>query len=66
LLAAGARAVIASTDIIDDDAAGALFDDVRGRIERGASPATALRDARLAVLARTPGAAWLRGLMVFH
>jgi hypothetical protein len=66
LLAAGARAVIASTDIIDDDAAGALFDDVRGRIERGASPATALRDARLAVLARAPGAAWLRGLMVFH
>jgi hypothetical protein len=66
LLAAGARAVIASTDIIDDDAAGALFDDVRGRIERGASPAIALRDARRALLDRAPGAAWPRGLMVFH
>jgi hypothetical protein len=42
------------------------FDDVRARIERGASPATALRDARPAVLASAPGAAWPRGLMVFH
>jgi hypothetical protein len=29
-------------------------------------PATALRDARLALLASAPGAAWRRGLMVFH
>lgn len=65
-IAAGARAVIASTEVIDDASAGALFDDVRARIERGASPATALRDARSAWLAVHPDAAWVRSLMVFQ
>ncbi|HEX7841838.1 MAG TPA: CHAT domain-containing protein, partial [Kofleriaceae bacterium] len=65
-VAAGARAVIASTDVIDDEAAGAFFDDVRARIERGTSPAIALRDARAAWLAAHPDAAWVRSLMVFQ
>ena len=65
-IAAGARAVIASTEVIDDASAGAFFDDVRARIERGASPATALRDARSAWQAVHPDAAWVRSLMVFQ
>ena len=36
---AGARAVIASPDIISDADAGAFFDAVRAQIERGGSPA---------------------------
>ena len=63
---AGARAVIASTDVIDDASAGAVFDDVRARIAAGASPAVALRDARAAHLARHPDAAWLRSVMAFR
>jgi len=65
-IAAGARAVIASTEVIDDASAGAFFDDVRARIERGASAATALRDARSAWQAVHPDAAWVRSLMVFQ
>lgn len=65
-VAAGARAVIASTDVIDDAAAGAFFDDMRARIEHGESPAVALRDVRVAWLASHPGATWVRSLMVFE
>lgn len=65
-VAAGARAVIASTDVIDDDDAGAFFDDMRAHIEHGASPAIALRDARVAWLDSHPGATWVRSLMVFQ
>jgi hypothetical protein len=63
---AGARAVIASPDVIADADAGAFFDAVRARIERGASPAVALHDVRLEWLAAHPGAAWVRSLMVFR
>ena len=65
-LAAGARAVIASTDIISDADAGAFFDDLRARIQRGTAPDTALRDARSVWLAEHPAAAWTRALMVFQ
>jgi hypothetical protein len=63
---AGARAVIASPDVIADADAGALFDAVRARIEGGASPAVALHDTRLAWLAAHPEAEWVRSLMVFQ
>lgn len=63
---AGARAVIASTDVIDDESAGTLFDDLRARIEQGASPAVALRDVRTRWLRAHPGAAWVRSLMIFE
>jgi cellulose synthase operon protein C len=63
---AGARGVIASPDVIADADAGAFFDALRARIERGASPAVALHDVRLEWLAAHPGAAWVRSLMVFR
>ncbi len=63
---AGARAVIASTDVIDDADAGAFFDQLRGELERGADPAIALRDVRRRWLAAHPAASWVRSLMVFE
>jgi cellulose synthase operon protein C len=63
---AGARAVIASPDVIADADAGAFFDALRTRIERGATPAVALHDVRTEWLAAHPGAAWVRSLMVFR
>jgi hypothetical protein len=63
---AGARAVIASPDVIADADAGMFFDALRAQIERGSSPAPALRDQRTAWLAAHPDAAWLRSLMVFQ
>ena len=63
---AGARAVIASPEVIEDADAGGLFDDVRARIERGASVAVALRDARTEWLHAHPQAGWVRSLMVFR
>jgi hypothetical protein len=65
-VAAGARAVIASTEVIEDADAGIFFDDLRARIERGVSPTVALRDARSAWLAVHPAADWVRSLMVFQ
>jgi hypothetical protein len=65
-IAAGARAVIASTDVISDGDAGAFFDDLRVRIEQGAAPELALRDTRSQWLAAHPAAAWTRSLMVFQ
>jgi tetratricopeptide (TPR) repeat protein len=65
-VAAGARAVIASPEVIADADAGALFDAVRARIERGASPAQALHDVRREWLAAHPDAAWPNALMVFQ
>lgn len=65
-IAAGARAVIASTDVISDAEAGAFFDDLRARMERGSPPEVALRDARSAWLVARPGAAWVKSLMVFR
>jgi cellulose synthase operon protein C len=65
-IAAGARAVIASSAGIGDAGAGELFDDVRARIQRGSSPAVALRDARTTYLANHPTATWVRAVMVFQ
>jgi cellulose synthase operon protein C len=63
---AGARAVIASPDVIADADAGILFDALRARIERGASPTAALHDVRIEWLAAHPDAAWVRSLVVFR
>ncbi|NVB83830.1 MAG: CHAT domain-containing protein [Kofleriaceae bacterium] len=65
-IASGARAVIASTDVISDAEAGAFFDDLRARMEQGSSPDVALRDARSAWLAARPSATWVETLMVFR
>jgi len=65
-IAAGARAVIASTEVIDDKDAGTFFDDMRARIAQHASPAVALRDARVAWLRSHAGASWVHSLMVFQ
>jgi len=65
-LTAGARAVIASSEVIVDDDAGAFFDDLRARIERRVSPAIALRDTRAAWLTTHPDAGWVHSLMVFQ
>jgi hypothetical protein len=65
-VAAGARAVIASSDAIADADAGAFFDELRTRILRGVTPVVALRDLRLEWIAAHPDAAWLRSLMVFQ
>ena len=51
---------------LDDAQAGAFFDDLRARLERGSAPAIALHDARVAWLATHPAAAWVRSLMVFQ
>jgi cellulose synthase operon protein C len=63
---AGARAVIASPDVISDAEAGGFFDDLRVRIEHGVAPAIALHDTRTSWLAAHPGADWTRSLMVFQ
>lgn len=65
-IAAGARAVIASTDVISDADAGEFFDDLRQRLGQGASVAVALRDTRVAWLAAHPAATWVSSLMVFQ
>jgi CHAT domain-containing protein len=65
-LAAGARAVIASNDVISDGDAGGFFDELHARIERGATPAVALNGTRTRWLAAHPAAAWTRSLMVFQ
>jgi predicted RNase H-like HicB family nuclease len=65
-IAAGARAVIASTDTVSDSEAGAFFDDLNARIQQGASPAVALRDARVAWQTVHPAAAWVSSLLVFQ
>jgi hypothetical protein len=63
-IAAGARAVFASPDPIGDAQAAPFFDAVLARVRRGADPAIALRDERVAWLAR--GASpWIRNVLVF-
>jgi CHAT domain-containing protein len=63
---AGARAVIASSGVIEDASASEFFDDLRARLDRGTPPPIALRDARRAWLASRPADAWVRLLMVFQ
>ena len=63
---AGARAVVASPDVIEDGDAGEFFDAMRALIEHGVPPAVALRDARHTWLMAHPKAEWVRSLVVFR
>jgi hypothetical protein len=62
-LAAGARAVIAPTEQIPDEAAGDAFHSLVSRIRAGADPVDALQAERKA---RGAGAAWLSSIVVFE
>ena len=64
-LEAGASAVIAVADRVDDATAPAFFDAVRQRIRAGASPAVAVRDVRMQWL-RDRRAEWVRAVVVFQ
>jgi CHAT domain-containing protein len=65
-LDAGARAVVASPDAVPDAQAGAFFDALRARIDRGEPPAAALRDARLEWSSTHGRSDWVRSLVVFE
>lgn len=65
-LRAGASAVIASPEQLPDSDADAFFADLRVRLQRGAAPAEAVRDARAAALARDPAQPWLDAVLVFE
>ncbi|HEX4458337.1 MAG TPA: CHAT domain-containing protein, partial [Polyangia bacterium] len=62
---AGARAVFGSAAPIPDVASDRFFNDVQSRIHAGATPAIALRDARMQAL-RDPHGAWTRDVMLFQ
>lgn len=64
-LDAGARAVIASPTDIPDAEAGPFFEAVRARLRAGEPPAVAVRNERLAALARDPQS-WVRTVVVFE
>jgi cellulose synthase operon protein C len=64
-LAAGARGVLAAATEIPDLEAGPLFDRVLARVRAGAAPAAALRDERIAALARDP-ASWVADVILFE
>lgn len=65
-LRAGARAVIASPDAVQDLGADAFFTAVRDRIAQGADPAVALRDERMRQLAASHDDTWVSGVIVFQ
>jgi hypothetical protein len=68
-LRAGARAVLAASDPVPSDEGPPFFDDVRARIHARVPPAEALRDARVAWLARDPTAKkhdWVKGVLLFE
>ncbi|MCE9668146.1 CHAT domain-containing protein [Myxococcus stipitatus] len=62
---AGARTVLAATTDIPDSA-GQFFEAVRKRVRAGERPSKALRDERLAWLAREPAAAWPAHVLLFE
>ncbi|TQF14058.1 CHAT domain-containing protein [Myxococcus llanfairpwllgwyngyllgogerychwyrndrobwllllantysiliogogogochensis] len=62
---AGARTVLASTGDIPDTA-GRFFESVRERIRAGAPASLALRDERLAWMAREPAATWPAQVLLFE
>jgi hypothetical protein len=62
---AGARAVFASPAPIRDADAGAFFDGVLARTREGATPARALRDARVSALKKEENS-WIRSVLVFE
>jgi hypothetical protein len=63
-LLAGARAVLASPELISDAEAGGFFRAVEQRILAGTDPAIALRDERARQLARDPSS-WTRAVLLF-
>jgi hypothetical protein len=63
-LLAGARAVLASPELISDTEAGGFFRAVEQRILAGTDPAIALRDERARQLARDPSS-WTRAVLLF-
>jgi hypothetical protein len=65
LVAAGARSVIASPSLVDDNEAGPFFELVRARIAAGATVATAVRDAR-AQWRADHASTWVDDLLVFE
>ncbi len=65
-LRAGARAVVASPDVVQDLGAQAFFAAVRDRVEQGSHPATAVRDERVRRQAGGHGDAWAAGVLVFE
>ncbi len=65
-LRSGARAVVASSDAVQDLGAPAFFAGVRERVMRGVDPAVALRDERLHRLAGSHDDAWVSGVVVFE
>jgi hypothetical protein len=64
-LTAGARAVLASPELVADADAPAFFAAVRQRLAAGDPPAAALRAARQPVLAADPDS-WVRSVMIFE
>lgn len=64
-LAAGARAVFAAGTDIPDKGAATFFEDVLARVRAGATPATALRDARAAINKGAFGG-WIASIVVFQ
>jgi len=65
-LRAGARAVVASPDAVQDLGAHEFFAAVRDRVIRGVDPAIALRDERVRRLAMSHDNAWVAGVVVFE
>ncbi|HYO68775.1 MAG TPA: CHAT domain-containing protein [Archangium sp.] len=65
-LTAGARTVLAATQLLPNDDASAFFGAVRERIRGGASPSMATRDERLEWLRKGKDADWVNGVLVFE
>jgi hypothetical protein len=65
-LRSGARAVVASSDAVQDLGATEFFAGVRDRVLRGADPVVALRDERLHRLGKSHHDAWISGVVVFE
>lgn len=64
-LRAGARAVLAADTPIPDAKAAPFFFDLRRRVEAGAAPAIALRDARVEWQKNT-GESWVNSIVMFE
>jgi len=65
-LRAGASAVVASPEPVQDLGAHDFFAAVRDRVIRGVDPAIALRDERVRRLAMSHDNAWVAGVVVFE
>jgi hypothetical protein len=63
-LRAGARTVFAATQAIPDDGAATFFAALRARLEKGEPPARALRDERVAWMAK--GHKWVASVILFQ